>query len=160
MFIFLLFSSISSFFYVPISMLASLTCSIPNLFSRSLTYLLWLMKMSSFVCLICNPIKKFNFSIMLILNSSCLYFAKSLQRDSLVAPNIISSTYICTIKIFLPFLFIKRMVSILPMLKSFLMRKDFNLSYQALRASFKPYKAFLRFKTLSRGDVERCGKCL
>jgi hypothetical protein len=32
-----------------------------------------------------------------------MHFANSLQRDVLVAPNIISSVYICTINMSLPF---------------------------------------------------------
>jgi len=40
---------------------------------------------------------------MLISNSSCIHPANSLQRDSLVASNIVTSTYIYTNKISLPF---------------------------------------------------------
>jgi len=119
-----------------------LTCFIPDLFSRSLMYLSWLINMLSFVYLIYNPRKKFNSLIILILNSSYMHFANSLQRDTLVTPNILSSTYICTINMSLPFLFMKRVVSILPMLKPFSIRKVFNLSYHAFGACFKPYKTF------------------
>jgi hypothetical protein len=87
------FSSISIFVDIHVSVSASLTCYIPNLFSRSLSRL-WLMKMPSLVCLICNLMKKFNSLIMLISNLSCMYFANSLQRNSLVTPNIISLMYI------------------------------------------------------------------
>jgi hypothetical protein len=57
---FVSFSSISSFIDVSMGVSAFLTCYIPNLFSNSLMYLLWLKKMSSFVCFICNSRKKFN----------------------------------------------------------------------------------------------------
>jgi len=75
-----------------------------------------------------------------------MHFVDSIQRDLLLTPNIISSTYIYTSKRSLPFLFVKRVVLSLSMLKSFSMRKVFNLSYQALSACFKPYKAFLSLK--------------
>jgi hypothetical protein len=107
-----------------------------------LMYLSWLIKILSFVCLIFNPRKKFNSPIILILNPSYMHFANSLQIDALVTLNILSSIYICTINMSLPFLFMKRVVSILPMLKPFSIRKVFNLSYHALGVCFKPYKTF------------------
>ena len=119
MLIFLPFSSISSFVDVFIGVSASFTCSIPNLFSKSLMYLSWLMRMPSFIFLIYNPRKKFNSPIILISNSSCMHFVKSIHRDSLIAPKIISLTYICTINISLYFFFVKMMVSILPIMKPF-----------------------------------------
>jgi hypothetical protein len=66
--IFLPFSSISSLIDVSMGLSTYLTCSIQNIFSRSLMYLLWLTKMSSLFCLTCNPRKKFNSLIMLISN--------------------------------------------------------------------------------------------
>ena len=93
---------------------------------------------------------------MLISNSSYMHFANS-SKKIFVIINIISSTYICTIKIPLPFLFVKRVVSILSQFKSCSIRKDFNIYiYQALGACFKPYKAFFSLKTWS-GMSHVCG---
>ena len=114
---FLPFPSILSLVDVPMGVSGFLTCSIPNLFNRSLLYLLWLMKMSSLVCLICN-----HAHFKLILHAFCKFLKKIF-----VIINIISSTYICTIKIPLPFLFVKRVVSILSQFKSCSIRKDFNI---------------------------------
>ena len=78
--IFLPFSSISSFVDDPIGVSTFLICSIPNLFNKSLMYLPWLMKMSSFFCLICNLIKKSNSShhahFELILHAFCKFLTK------------------------------------------------------------------------------------
>ena len=126
---------------------AYLTCFIPNLFNRSLMYLFWLIKILSLVCLICNPIKKFNSLIKLILNLFYMHFANSLQRYLLVALNIISSTYIYISKISLPFSICEKGGVNLPMLKSLSIRKDFNISYHVFGSCFKPYKAFLSLKT-------------
>jgi hypothetical protein len=111
MYMFLPFSCIWSLVDVLMGVSAYLTCFIPNLFNRSLMYLFWLMKIPSLVCLICNPIKKFNSLIKLILNLFYMHFANSLQRYLLVALNIISSTYIYIRYLYL-FLFMKRVVSI------------------------------------------------
>jgi hypothetical protein len=84
-----------------------------------------------------------------ISNSSCINLENSLQRDALVEPNIISSTYICTTRMSFSRVLLKSVVSIWPLLKSFLIRKLLSLSYQALGACYKPYSDFLSLKTWS-----------
>jgi len=129
---FLPFPSILSLVDVPMGVSIFLTCAIINLFNRSLLYLLWLMKMSSLVCLVCN-----HAHFKLILHVFCKFLTKRF-----VIMNIISSTYICTIKIPLPFLFVKRVVSILSQLESFSIRKDFNIYIKLLVLVLNHIKLF------------------
>ena len=54
----------------------------------------------------------------------------------------------------------KRVVSTLPLEKSFFKRNALNLSYQALGACFKPYKAFDNLKTwLGKSCCSKPGGC-
>ena len=76
--------------------------SILNFFRSSFTYLVWRMYMPSSVCLIWSPRKNFNSLIILISNSACISLEKSLHKESLVALNMISSTYIWMIRNWLP----------------------------------------------------------
>jgi len=73
-----------------------------NFFRSSFTYLVWCMYMPSSACLICSPRKNFNSPIILILDAACISFEKSLYKESLVAPNIISSIYIWMIRNWFP----------------------------------------------------------
>jgi len=126
---FLLFSSISNFVDVFMGVSASLTYFISNLFNRSLMYLLWLMNMPSLVCLIWNQKKKVWFShhahFKFILHALCKFLIKRFINNTKY--NIIN-IYLYN-NIYLPFLFVKRVMLILSILKSFSMRKVFNLSY-------------------------------
>ena len=78
-----------------------------------------------------------------------MHDSKFLQSFSLIDPKMISSTYICTIKISLSACFVNKVVSTLPLIKPFKTRKLLNLSYQALRACFKPYKVLSSLNTNS-----------
>ena len=62
------------------------------LLRRSLIYFAWLMKVPFFSCLIWSPRKKLSSLIMFISNSLCMHLENSSQRETLVAPKIISST--------------------------------------------------------------------
>ena len=123
-----------------------LTFSISNLLISSLQYFDRLINIPFFVCFICSPRKKFNSPIMDIANSFCISWENSLHRESLVDPKIISSTYICTKRISCNFLLIKSVVSTFPLVKPFSKRNLFNRSNQAVRACFKPYRAFFNLK--------------
>ena len=92
----------------------------------------------SFSCLIWSPRKKLSSPIMLISNSLCMQLENSSQRETLVAQKMMSSTYICTKSMSLSLVFMKRVVSIFPILKPFFKRNLLNLSYHALGACFKP----------------------
>jgi len=59
----------------------------------------------------------------------------------------ISSIYICTIRISLSTCFANKVVSTLPLTKSFKTGKLESLSYQTLGVCFKPYKALSSLKT-------------
>ena len=144
---FLLFLSISSFFNVHMGVSSTLTCYIPNLFRRSLMYKLRLMNMS-FVCLFDLQSKK---KVLLSHHAHFKFILHAFYK--ILTKKFISSTKYNIINVNLynqdifVFLFIKMMVSILPMLKSLSIRKDLSQSYHTLGACFKLYKDFLSLKT-------------
>ena len=88
------FSSLSSSMDELVGVFIVLVSSMLNLLRRSLIYFVWLMKVPFFSCL--SPRKKLSSPIMLISNSLCVHLENSSQRETLVAPKIISSTYIWT----------------------------------------------------------------
>ena len=54
-----------------------------------------------------------------------------------------------------------KVVSTFPLIKPFLIRKELSLSYDALRACFKPYRAFESLKTWwGRSSLSKPGGCL
>jgi len=60
---------------------------------------------------------------MLISASSSINLENYVQRDALVEPNIISSTYICSTRMSFSRVLLKSVMSTWPLLKSFLFRK-------------------------------------
>ena len=82
---------------------------------------------------------------MLISNSSFMHNSKSLQSFSLVYPK----NDIIDIYLYYQDITINKVVSTLPLTKLLFTRKLLSLSYQALGACFKPYKAFSSLKTKS-----------
>jgi len=67
---------------------------------------------------------------------------------SFVDPKIISSTYICTMSKSSFLVLVNKVVSIFPLVNHFSKRNPLSLSYHALGAYFKPYKALVNLKTL------------
>jgi len=114
-----------------------------------LVYFYWWMCIPLLSCLIWNPRKNLSSLIILISNSLFIISEKSLHIDSLVAPKIISSTYIWTIMKSFQLLFWKELCLLCLSLNHFSKRKELGVSYQLCGACFKPYKAFLRLKTWS-----------
>ena len=104
---------------------------------RSLIYFAWLMKVPSFSCLIWSPRKKLSSPIMLISNSLCIHLENYSQRETLVAPKIISSTYIWTKSMSFSLVVMKRVINF-PHFKTLFQNKLLNISYHALGACFKP----------------------
>ena len=75
--------------------------------------------------------EELNSPIMLISNSLCIDLTNSPQSKTLVAPNIISTTYILTRRILLSFDLMKRVVSIFSILKPLRIRNLLSLSKDA-----------------------------
>ena len=132
------FSSLSNLQVGLMRVLNALLDSIPNFFMISLIYLVWFMNIPSFSYLICNSRKKVSSSIIRISIFSCINLVNSSHNECLVAPKIMSSTYIYTTNNFLSFFFKNNVVSIFSLLNLFLIRKLLSLSYHALGVCFKP----------------------
>ena len=123
---------------VGIGVLMGLALSMSNFFNMSLVYLVWLMNMPSFSCLIWNLWKNFNSPIMDISNLFIMILLNSSQKVWLVLPNIMSSTYIWHTNISLPTLWVKRVGSALPISKPYLSKNSLRHSYHALGACLRP----------------------
>lgn len=85
--------------------------SMTNLFSSSLQYLIWLIKLPSFAWYIWIRGNYWRSSIIDILNSFCIMLEKSFYKDFLVAPKRILSTWIWTTKMTCSIFFVKRVLS-------------------------------------------------
>jgi hypothetical protein len=119
---------------VPMGVLIGFTLSMPNFFTMSRVYFVWLIKVPSLACLIWNPKKNVRTVIMDNSNLSVIILLNSSQKDLLVEPNIVSSTYIWHTNKSLPIFLVKRVESALPILKPFSIRKSLRHSYHALDA--------------------------
>lgn len=86
--------SLSIFIIVAIGVLFFLGPSISNIFNNSLIYFNWCMDIPTLVQFIYNSRNKASSSIMFISNSLFIIKANSLHNTSLVAPKIMSPTYI------------------------------------------------------------------
>ena len=91
--------------------------------------------------------KYVNSPIISILNSPFISLKKSWQRFGLVELKIMSSTYTCTSKISFPFSLMKSAVSTFPLWNHFSIKNLLKLSYQALGACLRSYKAFYNLNT-------------
>jgi hypothetical protein len=101
-------------------------------------YLVWLMNVPSFICLIWNPRKNFSSPIMDISNLLVIVLLNSSQYTWLVLPNIMSSTYIWHTNISFPTLWVKSVGSALPISKPCLSKNFLRHSYHALGACLSP----------------------
>ena len=109
----------------------------------------------------CFPRKNLSSPIILISNSPCISLEKFLHRF------FISSTKNNIIYIYLNN---KKIIFLMQdeqsfinfsSFKTFLSRKELSLSYQALRACFRPYRAFVSLKTWWRNVLfSKLGSCL
>jgi hypothetical protein len=111
-------------------------------------YLPWLMKMSSFFCLICNLIKKSNSPhhahFELILHAFCKFLTKKYISNT--EYNIIN-IYLYNQYVF-TFSFCEEGGVNFTNIKLFSIKKKFiNLSYHSLSACFKSYITLLSLKT-------------
>lgn len=103
---------------------------ISNFLRSSKQYFVWLMKVPSSVCLICNPKKYVRSPIGDISNFPCIKLANAWQRDSSVEPKIISSTYVWTKIICFVLRLINEVMSTLPRINPYLIKNILKHSYQ------------------------------
>lgn len=120
---------------------------ISNFLRSSKQYFIWLMKFHFLACLICNPKKYVSSRSRDISSSPCIKLANSWQRDLLVEPTIISSTYTWAKRICFNLRLINKVVFTLPRLNPCLIKNQLWRSYQTLGAYLRPYMALLSLKT-------------
>lgn len=141
------------FFFMSNLLMSSLQYLVLYLLMSSLKYLSWLKKVPSLNWWIWSLRKYWSYPIIDISSSFCDIKKISFHKDSLVAPNMISSTKIWTSKMSCLIFLIKEVLSTCPLWNVFSRNNLLRRSYHTLWAIFIVYEAFLSLKTWS-GKLE------